>query len=200
MYSGHFPVRRRARTPRCAVDLRSRACGRARPCRPAERPAAGRAGQHAHVSAHPQPARRTGPLRAPQSATAADLMKAVPASVQQRVARLRAEIERHNYRYYVLDDPEIPDAEYDRLMVELRELENEHPVPRRPGIADPARGRSAGCRVLASAPPLTDAFARQRVRARGRRRLRPTRARAARDASARSGIPASPSWTGWRSA
>jgi DNA ligase (NAD+) len=38
-----------------------------------------------------------------------------PASVQQRIARLRADIERHNYRYHVLDDPEIPDSEYDRL-------------------------------------------------------------------------------------
>jgi DNA ligase (NAD+) len=55
-------------------------------------------------------------------------MKAVPASVQQRVARLRAEIDRHNYRYHVLDDPEIPDAEYDRLLVELRRLEEEHPA------------------------------------------------------------------------
>ena len=54
-------------------------------------------------------------------------MKAVPASVQQRVAKLRTEIDRHNHRYHVLDDPEIPDAEYDRLLVELRELENEHP-------------------------------------------------------------------------
>jgi DNA ligase (NAD+) len=55
-------------------------------------------------------------------------MKAVSASVQQRVARLRAEIDRHNYRYHVLDDPEIPDAEYDRLLVELRALEEEHPA------------------------------------------------------------------------
>ena len=45
------------------------------------------------------------------------------ASLRQRVAELRAEIERHNYRYHVLDDPEIPDSEYDRLMRELRALE-----------------------------------------------------------------------------
>jgi DNA ligase (NAD+) len=54
-------------------------------------------------------------------------MAAVPASVQQRVARLRAEIDRHNFRYHVLDDPEIPDSDYDRLMQELRGLEAEHP-------------------------------------------------------------------------
>ena len=37
-----------------------------------------------------------------------------------RAAELRAQIAQHDYRYYVLDDPLIPDAEYDRLMLELR--------------------------------------------------------------------------------
>jgi DNA ligase (NAD+) len=55
-------------------------------------------------------------------------MGPAPASVQQRVARLRADIERHNYRYYVLDDPEITDAEYDLLLRELRALEQEYPA------------------------------------------------------------------------
>ena len=40
---------------------------------------------------------------------------------------LRAEIHRHNYLYHVLDSPEIPDAEYDRLLRELQELESGHP-------------------------------------------------------------------------
>ena len=44
-----------------------------------------------------------------------------------RARALRREIEYHSYRYYVLDDPEIPDAEYDRLMRELQALETEHP-------------------------------------------------------------------------
>ena len=43
------------------------------------------------------------------------------------VERLRREIEEHNYRYFVLDAPTIPDAEYDRLMQRLRELEAAHP-------------------------------------------------------------------------
>jgi DNA ligase (NAD+) len=47
--------------------------------------------------------------------------------VERRVQELREQIEHHNYRYYLLDDPEIDDAEYDRLMQELRALENEHP-------------------------------------------------------------------------
>ena len=44
-----------------------------------------------------------------------------------RAAELRAQIAQHDYRYYVLDDPLIPDAEYDRLMLELRALESAHP-------------------------------------------------------------------------
>src|SRR5215210_3836148 len=44
-----------------------------------------------------------------------------------RVAQLRKDIEYHNYRYYVLDDPVISDAEYDRLFDELVRLEAMHP-------------------------------------------------------------------------
>src|SRR3989338_4449305 len=45
----------------------------------------------------------------------------------QRIVQLRAELDGHNYRYYVLDEPSIPDAEYDRLFRELQALEAEHP-------------------------------------------------------------------------
>lgn len=48
-------------------------------------------------------------------------------SVQQRIAQLRGEISYHAYRYHTLDDPIISDAEYDRLMAELRALEEAHP-------------------------------------------------------------------------
>ena len=44
-----------------------------------------------------------------------------------RAAQLRAELQRLAHRYYVLDDPEVPDAEYDRLFQELQALETEHP-------------------------------------------------------------------------
>jgi len=47
--------------------------------------------------------------------------------VKQRIEELRGVINHHNYRYYVLDSPEISDAEYDELMRELRQLEAEHP-------------------------------------------------------------------------
>jgi DNA ligase (NAD+) len=47
--------------------------------------------------------------------------------VQARLDELRAELNHHLYRYHVLDDPEISDAEYDRLYDELKALEDEHP-------------------------------------------------------------------------
>ncbi|MEE8057334.1 MAG: NAD-dependent DNA ligase LigA [Pseudomonadales bacterium] len=47
--------------------------------------------------------------------------------IQQQLDQLCAIINQHNYRYYALDDPSIPDAEYDRLMRELQQLEVEHP-------------------------------------------------------------------------
>ncbi len=47
--------------------------------------------------------------------------------VRSRVDSLRREIERHNYNYYVLDQPTVPDAEYDRLYRELQALEAAHP-------------------------------------------------------------------------
>ncbi len=52
-------------------------------------------------------------------------------ALQARIAALRAELKEHNYRYYVLDAPEIPDAEYDRKLRELQKLEAEsdEPVP-----------------------------------------------------------------------
>lgn len=47
--------------------------------------------------------------------------------MNQRAQMLRVEIERHNYRYYVLDAPAIPDAEYDRLLRELQQIERDYP-------------------------------------------------------------------------
>ncbi|MFC1949529.1 NAD-dependent DNA ligase LigA [Chloroflexota bacterium] len=50
-----------------------------------------------------------------------------PAKAKVRIEQLKAQINRHNYRYYVLDSPEISDAEYDELMRELKQLEEEYP-------------------------------------------------------------------------
>src|SRR6185295_9344311 len=49
------------------------------------------------------------------------------AAAARRAAELRAQLDHHNHRYYVLDDPEVSDEEYDALLDELRTLEAEHP-------------------------------------------------------------------------
>ncbi len=97
-------------------------------------------------------------------------MKSAPASVQRRVARLRAEIERHNHRYHVLDDPEVADAEYDRLMSELRSLEAEYPellVPDSPTQRVGGAPVAAFAQIRHRVPMLSldNAFAREDVEA-----------------------------------
>jgi DNA ligase (NAD+) len=47
--------------------------------------------------------------------------------VRQRIEELRSQINYHNYRYYILDSPEVSDGEYDALMLELRRLEEAYP-------------------------------------------------------------------------
>ena len=101
-------------------------------------------------------------------------MKQVAASVRQRVERLRAEIERHNHRYHVLDDPEIPDSEYDGLMTELRELEGEHPalvIPESPTQRVGGAPVAAFAQVRHRTPMLSldNAFAKEDVAAFDRR-------------------------------
>jgi DNA ligase (NAD+) len=55
------------------------------------------------------------------------MAKAVPAAIKKEVEELREKLRYHEYRYYVLDDPEISDAAYDRLMDRLKEMEAAHP-------------------------------------------------------------------------
>jgi DNA ligase (NAD+) len=49
------------------------------------------------------------------------------ASIEKQIAKLREEIRRHEFLYYVQDDPEISDVKFDRMMAELQKLEAEHP-------------------------------------------------------------------------
>ena len=69
------------------------------------------------------------------------------AEAKLRVEELRAEIEHHRYRYHVLDDPEVADAEYDELMRELRELEDRFPELQTPDspTADASAARRPTC-------------------------------------------------------
>jgi DNA ligase (NAD+) len=66
--------------------------------------------------------------------------------LEKRAAKLREQLEQHSYRYHVLDDPEVSDAEYDRLYDELARIEDEYPAlvtpdsPTRRVGAPPAAG------------------------------------------------------------
>jgi DNA ligase (NAD+) len=55
------------------------------------------------------------------------MAKAAPANVKKEMEELREKLRYHEYRYYVLDEPEISDAAYDRLMERLKDLEKAHP-------------------------------------------------------------------------
>src|SRR5713101_6615513 len=55
------------------------------------------------------------------------MAKAAPANVKKEIEELREKLRYHEYKYYVLDEPEITDAAYDRLMNRLKELEATHP-------------------------------------------------------------------------
>ena len=55
------------------------------------------------------------------------MAKAATANVKREAEKLREDLRYHEYRYHVLDDPEISDAAYDRLLVRLREIEAAHP-------------------------------------------------------------------------
>ena len=50
------------------------------------------------------------------------------AAIKKQIAQLREQLNEHNYRYHVLDAPDIPDVEYDRLMRELQQLEQDYPA------------------------------------------------------------------------
>src|SRR5580765_4389354 len=55
------------------------------------------------------------------------MAKAAPASVKKEIEKLREKLRHHEYQYYVLDEPEISDAAYDKLMQKLQSLEAAHP-------------------------------------------------------------------------
>lgn len=54
-------------------------------------------------------------------------MEKISKKIIEQIEKLREQINEHNYSYYVLDNPIIPDAEYDRLLRQLQELETQYP-------------------------------------------------------------------------
>jgi DNA ligase (NAD+) len=100
-------------------------------------------------------------------------MKAPP-EIVARAAQLRAEIERHNYAYYVLDAPTIPDAEYDKLFRELQRIEAAYPelaTPDSPTQRVGGKPLAAFREVRHTAPMLSlnNAFSAEEVEAFDRR-------------------------------
>lgn len=88
---------------------------------------------------------------------------------KKRIEELRQAIDHHNYRYYVLDDPEISDAEYDRLFSELKQLEEIFPDLQTPDSPTQRVGAAplAAFRTVAHAVPmlsLDNAFNSDEVR------------------------------------
>src|SRR3954464_14378880 len=80
------------------------------------------------------------------------------ASLNVGIDSLRDEIRRHEYRYYVLDDPQISDADFDRLMNELKKLEAAHPeliTPDSPTQRVGGKPREGFVKVAHSAPMLS---------------------------------------------
>ncbi len=77
----------------------------------------------------------------------------LPSDITQRARELRDLINRYNIRYYVHDDPEVPDAEYDRLFEELKQLEARYPVLQTPDSPT----RRVGGKPLEKFQPVTHA-------------------------------------------
>src|ERR1043166_1530485 len=91
-----------------------------------------------------------------------------------RIDDLREQIRHHEYRYYVLDDPEISDAEFDVLANELKTLEAEHPeliTPDSPTQRVGGKPREGFIKVEHSAPMLSldNAFGEEELRSWDRR-------------------------------
>jgi len=78
--------------------------------------------------------------------------------IQKKIDALRDKIRQHEYRYYVLDDPEISDAEFDKLMEQLKRLEAEHPdliTPDSPTQRVGGKPREGFVKVRHSSPMLS---------------------------------------------
>jgi DNA ligase (NAD+) len=93
----------------------------------------------------------------------------MPSIVEKKIDSLRERLRHHEYRYYVLDDPEISDADFDQLMNELKKLEAEHPdliTPDSPTQRVGGKPREGFVKVQHSSPMLSldNAYAEDELR------------------------------------
>ena len=91
------------------------------------------------------------------------------AALEKKIEALREKIRHHEYRYYVLDDPEITDADFDKLMNELKRLEAEHPeliTPDSPTQRVGGKPREGFVKVRHSSPMLSldNAYSEEELR------------------------------------
>ena len=157
--------RSRTRRDRTFGDRQRRGLGDAGPLRP-------------HPPAGPRPARAPGTSTGCSPPPSGERP---PGGRESVPSELRGEIAHHDHRYYVLDDPEISDTEYDDLLRELRELEEANPELRHRRLADPAgrRGAAGEVRQVEHAEPmlsLANARNEEELRAWATRVERPARA------------------------
>src|SRR3984957_11860326 len=78
--------------------------------------------------------------------------------IEKKIEALREKIRHHEYLYYVLDNPEISDAEFDKLMQQLKDLESEHPslvTPDSPTQRVGGKPREGFVKVRHSTPMLS---------------------------------------------
>jgi len=98
----------------------------------------------------------------------------VAAALDKKIESLRKKIRHHEYRYYVLDDPEVSDADFDKLMNELKAIEKEHPeliTPDSPTQRVGGKPREGFLKVRHSSPMLSldNAYTEEELRAWERR-------------------------------
>src|SRR5215470_7405674 len=96
-------------------------------------------------------------------------MKANRKHIDNDIEPLRDKIRHHEYRYYVLDDPEVSDADFDRLMNELKKLEAEHPelvTPDSPTQRVGGKPREGFVKIKHSTPMLSldNAYSEEELR------------------------------------
>ena len=92
-----------------------------------------------------------------------------PAAIDKKIEALREKIRHHEYRYYVLDDPEISDAEFDKLINELKKIEAEHPdwiTPDSPTQRVGGKAREGFVKARHSSPMLSldNAYSEEELR------------------------------------